>query len=368
MTAQVLSMALPKVLPRALRRKCLPALALAAGLLLTGAAAGQDDSEELWLAVELYLAGDYEGAAEFLMPLASRGSDDARYLVVWDNRSIAKTETYRIWRARIGDVEREHALFRTWMREAADREHLGAVNWLFRTARDLPRKKAFAEIAVERGSPTAMEWLGAYYLGLFNQEHRDFDRAFALFERSLSAGSSDTAVFLGIHYLRGELLPKNLPQAKAFLESAARAGNMGALPPLARLYREGPAEDFPPPEGLKWLYLDRDKNGGDRNSEAIEIFEAEVGQEAATAARVAADEWWRGHLANLGTDLGRSKAWLQLNYPEIDWELWQIVFLADNVQCPAPRLRDKIDSSYMESPAYHICMERGLSSYGLKPS
>ncbi len=361
-------MAMLRVRAFAARSAFLAGLALGLAVLSAGAARTQDYSEELWLAVELYLAGDYEGAAEYLMPLASRGSDDARYIVVWDNRSIARTESYRIWRARIGDVEREHALFRTWMREAADREHLGAVNWLFRTARDLPRKKAFAEVAVERGSPTAMEWLGAYYLGLFSPDHRDLDRAFALFERSLSAGSSDTAVFLGIHYLRGELLPQNLPQAKAFLESAARAGNMGALPPLAKLYQEGPASDFPPADGLKWLYLDRDKNGGDRNSKVIAVFEEQVGPEAAQAARQAADEWWRGHFANVGTDLGRSRAWLYQNYPDIKWELWQIVFLADNVQCPAPRLRDKVDSNYQESAVYHICMERGLSSYGLKPS
>lgn len=348
-----------------LRPACGAILALALTLPLSAGA--KQPSEELMLGVELYLVGDYEGAAEFLMPLAARGEDDARYLLVWDNANFAETEAYRIWRARIGAVEREHALFRSWMREAADREHLGAINWLFRSSRDLARKKAFAELAVERGAPSAMEWLGAYYLGLFSSDHRDVDRAFALFERALSLGHSDTAVFLGIHYLRGELLPKNPVQALAFLESAARAGNVGALPPLAQLYREGPASDFPPADGLKWLYLDSDKNGGDRHAKAIAIFEAEVGPDAAKAARRAANDWWLGHFDNTATQLGRARAWLRDNYPNDDWEQWQIIFLADNVQCPRPRLRDMVDWRYLDSAIYHLCMERGLASYGLKP-
>ena len=330
-------------------------------------ARAQAASDELLLAVDLYLAGEYEGAAEFLVPMASRGIDDARYLIVWDNNNFAKTRPYRIWRERIGEVEREHALFRTWMREAADRGHLGAINWLFRSSRDLPRKKAYAELAVERRSPSAMEWLGAYYLGLFSPAHRDIDRAFALFEQALSLGSSDTAVFLGIHYLRGELLPRNPVEALAFLESAARAGNIGALPPLAKLYREGPASDFPPADGLKWLYLDNDKNGGDRNAKAIAIFEAEVGAEGTKAARQAANDWWLGHFGNQATQLGRARAWLAANYPNETWEHWQIIFLADNVQCPRPRLRDVVDWRYQDSALFHICMERGLASYGLKP-
>ena len=330
-------------------------------------AMAEEASDDLVLAVELYLAGDYEGAAEYLMPLARRGVDDARYLLVWDNSNFAKTRPYRIWRQRIGDVDREHALFRTWMREAADRDHPGAMSWLFESARDLPRKKAFAEVAAERGETSAMEWLGAYYLGLYSPENRDLDRAFAHLNQALSLGRSDTAVFLGNHYLRGELLPQTPGEALRFLGSAARAGNIGALPTLARLFRQGPASDFPPAEGLKWLYLDNDKNGGDRNAEAIQVFEAEVGPTATRAARRAADDWWYSRFSDPDSDLGRTRAWLATNYPNESWKQWQIIFLADNVTCLAPRLRDVVDWRYEDSGLYHLCMERGLASYGLKP-
>lgn len=342
---------------------------LVAALLATPSSQAVTDeaSDDLILAVELYLAGDYEGAAEFLMPLARRGVDDARYLLVWDNRNFAKTRPYRIWRQRIGEVEREHALFRTWMREAADRNHAGALGWLFESARDLPRKKAFAEVAAERGETSAMEWLGAYHLGLFSPDHRDVDRAFAYLNEALAAGRSDTAIFLGNHYLRGELLPQNPGEALRFLDSAAALGNIGALPTLARLFRQGPVSDFPPAEGLKWLYLDNDKNGGDRNAEAIAVFEAEVGPAATEAARRAADDWWYDRFSDPANDLGRTRAWLAANYPDESWEQWQIIFLADNVQCLAPRLRDVVDWSYEDSGLYHLCMDRGLASYGLKP-
>lgn len=362
-------MALLRLNARRLCAASVTGLFMVAALLATPAskAVAEEASDDLVLGVELYLAGDYEGAAEFLMPLARRGVDDARYLLVWDNGNFAKTRPYRIWRQRIGEVEREHALFRTWMREAADRDHAGAMSWLFESARDLPRKKAFAEVAAERGETSAMEWLGAYYLGLFSPEHRDLDRSFAYLNQALAAGRTDTAVFLGNHYLRGELLPQNPGEALRFLGSAAEAGNIGALPPLARLFRQGPVSDFPPAEGLKWLYLDNDKNGGDRNAEAIAVFEAEVGPTASRNARRAADAWWSSRFNDPYSDLGRTRAWLAANYPNESWEQWQIIFLADNVHCLEPRLRDMVDWRYEDSGLYHLCMERGLASYGLKP-
>lgn len=108
--------------------------------------------------------------------------------------------------------------------------------------------------AAAAGSAEANHRLGVAYaqgrLGLA----RDDARAAQLFEKAANAGHRRAAVNLGLLYLRGQGVKRDLVQARAWLEKGAADGNPDALYALGRAMEEGDGQAQPDPVRAATLY------------------------------------------------------------------------------------------------------------------
>jgi TPR repeat protein len=173
---------------------------LAALLVAAGAAQAQDSSDiapPLRSAVAAYRNGDLPSAEAALRPLAASDADAAAWL---------------------GAV---------LLDRGAEREGLRLI-----------------QRAADAGSSEGAHRLALVYAQGLPGTPRNDARAYELFLKAASAGHSRAQLNLGILLLRGQGVPRDLVQARAWLEKAAAGGDPQALYTLGRAMSEG-SEQIP---------------------------------------------------------------------------------------------------------------------------
>ncbi|MFO1160837.1 MAG: tetratricopeptide repeat protein [Reyranellaceae bacterium] len=174
---------------------------LAALLVLAGAAEAQDTSDvapALRGAVAAYRKGDLAAAEAALRPLAARDADAEAWL---------------------GAI---------LIDRGAEREGLRLI-----------------QHAADAGSNEGAHRLALVYAQGTAGTKRNDTKAYELFLKAASAGHPRAQLNLGILFLRGQGVPRDLIQARAWLEKAAASGDPQALYTLGRALSEG-TEQVPP--------------------------------------------------------------------------------------------------------------------------
>lgn len=153
---------------------------------------------------------------------------------------------------RAGDLGTAEATFRSMAASNADAEAwLGAVLLDRGLARDGLRH---VQRAAEAGSSEGAHRLAIVYAQGLAGTPRDEARALQLFERAASAGHTRAQINLGILYLRGLGVQRDVVNARAWLEKAAASGDPQALYTLGRAMDEGSEQVAPDPVRAADLY------------------------------------------------------------------------------------------------------------------
>ena len=140
-------------------------------------------------------------------------------------------ETYRA-----GDLAAAEAAFRALASSDADAEAwLGAVQLDRGADREGLRH---IQHAVDAGSSEGAHRLALVYAQGLAGTPRDERRAVELFEKAAAVGHVRAQINLGILYMRGQGVPADLIEARAWLEKAAAGGDPQALYTLGRALSE----------------------------------------------------------------------------------------------------------------------------------
>lgn len=138
---------------------------------------------------------------------------------------------------RAGDPARAEALLRALAPGNPDAEAwLGALLLERGQARDGLRA---IQRAADAGSPEGNHRLALVYAQSLAGQARNDARAAELFEKAAAAGHVRAQINLGILYLRGEGVPRDVVTARSWLEKAAASGDPVALYTLGRALDEG---------------------------------------------------------------------------------------------------------------------------------
>jgi TPR repeat protein len=184
---------------------------LAAMLAVSGAALAQDDASDvapsLRAAVTAYRAGDMPTAEAALRPMAAKDADAQAWLgaVLLDRGN--------------------------------DREGL-----------------RYIQRAADAGSAEGAHRLALVYAQGLAGTPRNENRALELFDKAAAAGHVRAQINLGILYLRGRGVPRDLVNARAWLEKAAATGDAQALYTLGRAMSESSEQTGPDPVRAADLY------------------------------------------------------------------------------------------------------------------
>jgi TPR repeat protein len=153
---------------------------------------------------------------------------------------------------RAGDLGTAEAAFRSMAGSNADAEAwLGAVLLDRGANRDALR---YIQRAADAGSIEGAHRLAIVYAQGLAGTPRDEARALDLFQRAAAAGHTRAQINLGILYLRGLGVPRDIVNARAWLEKAAASGDPQALYTLGRAMDEGSDQIAPDPVRAADLY------------------------------------------------------------------------------------------------------------------
>jgi TPR repeat protein len=153
---------------------------------------------------------------------------------------------------RAGDLGTAEATFRSMAASNADAEAwLGAVLLDRGANRDALRH---IQRAADAGSSEGAHRLAIIYAQGLAGTPRDEARALDLFGRAAAAGHTRAQINLGILYLRGLGVPRDIVNARAWLEKAAASGDPQALYTLGRAMDEGSEQITPDPVRAADLY------------------------------------------------------------------------------------------------------------------
>jgi uncharacterized protein len=156
-------------------------------------------------------------------------------------------ETYRA-----GDLAAAEAAFRALASSDADAEAwLGAVQLDRGADREGLRH---IQHAADAGSSEGAHRLALVYAQGLAGTSRDEKRAVELFEKAAAAGHVRAQINLGILYMRGQGVPADLIQARAWLEKAAAGGDPQALYTLGRALSESMGQAVADPVRAADLY------------------------------------------------------------------------------------------------------------------
>jgi len=153
---------------------------------------------------------------------------------------------------RAGDLGTAEATFRSMAASDADAEAwLGAVLLDRGLAREGLRH---VQRAADAGSSEGAHRLAIIYAQGLAGTPRNELRALELFQKAASAGHTRAQINLGILYLRGLGVPRDIVNARAWLEKAAASGDPQALYTLGRAMDEGSEQIAPDPVRAADLY------------------------------------------------------------------------------------------------------------------
>jgi TPR repeat protein len=153
---------------------------------------------------------------------------------------------------RAGDLAAAEAAFRARAASDADAEAwLGAVQLDRGADREGLRH---IQHAAEAGSSEGAHRLALVYAQGLAGTPRDEKRAVELFEKAAAAGHVRAQINLGILYMRGQGVPADLIQARAWLEKAAASGDPQALYTLGRALSESAGQAAADPVRAADLY------------------------------------------------------------------------------------------------------------------
>jgi len=153
---------------------------------------------------------------------------------------------------RAGDLGTAEATFRSMAASNADAEAwLGAVLLDRGANRDALR---YIQHAADAGSSEGAHRLAIVYAQGLAGTPRNEARALELFDRAAVAGHTRAQINLGILYLRGLGVPRDVVNARAWLEKAAATGDAQALYTLGRAMDEGSEQIAPDPVRAADLY------------------------------------------------------------------------------------------------------------------
>jgi TPR repeat protein len=153
---------------------------------------------------------------------------------------------------RAGDLAAAEASFRSLASSDADAEAwLGAV--LIDRGADREGLRHIQR-AADAGSSEGAHRLALVYAQSLAGTPRNDGRAVELFEKAAAAGHARAQLNLGILYFRGQGVPRDLIQARAWLEKAAAGGDPQAMYALARTMSESTAQAGADPVRAADLY------------------------------------------------------------------------------------------------------------------
>lgn len=153
---------------------------------------------------------------------------------------------------RAGDLGTAEATFRSMAAGNADAEAwLGAVLLDRGLARDGLRH---IQRAADAGSSEGAHRLALVHAQGLAGTPRNEGRALELFLKAAAAGHTRAQINLGILYMRGLGVPRDLVNARAWLEKAAASGDPQALYTLGRAMDEGSEQVAPDPVRAADLY------------------------------------------------------------------------------------------------------------------
>lgn len=153
---------------------------------------------------------------------------------------------------RAGDLAAAEAAFRKLAPSNADAEAwLGAL--LIERGKGRDGMQALQH-ALAAGSTEAAQQLALVYAQGLAGTPRDMTRAVQLFEKAADAGNQRAQLNLGILYFRGQGVPRDLVQARAWLEKAAAEDDPYALYALARSVEESDGSAIADPIRATDLY------------------------------------------------------------------------------------------------------------------
>ena len=152
---------------------------------------------------------------------------------------------------RAGDLAAAEANLRSLAGNADAEAWLGAV-LLDRGAQ--PVALRLIQRAADAGSSEGAHRLALVYAQGLANTPRNEARALELFEKAASAGHTRAQINLGILYMRGLGVPRDLVNARAWLEKAAASGDPQALYTLGRAMDESSEQTGPDPVRAADLY------------------------------------------------------------------------------------------------------------------
>jgi TPR repeat protein len=104
---------------------------------------------------------------------------------------------------------------------------------------------------------------------------RDYQEAFQWFSKAAGQGHPDAQVNLGLMYVRGEGVTKNMDEAVKWFRSSAEQGNSVAQYNLGVCYLQGEGVSTDPQEAYKWLAL-ATSQGDTQAREVLDKLETEL--------------------------------------------------------------------------------------------
>mgnify|MGYP002738644727 CR=1 FL=1 len=125
-------------------------------------------------------------------------------------------------------------------------------------------------------------------------ERKNYPVALKILTELAEQGDAAAQFNLGVMYLNGEGVPRDVSQALTWYHKAAEQGNAVAQFFLGDMYRygEGVPKDYV--QAAKWLYLAK-ANGAAKTDEAIRQIESMMSHQQIEQAQALATQWWQNH-------------------------------------------------------------------------
>ncbi len=120
------------------------------------------------------------------------------------------------------------------------------------TNNNLAKARTLMKVLAERGDIEAQYSLALMYKDEMGNTHSDFTQSIDWLRLAANAGHTDAEFNLGLHYLKGEQVVKNVTEAYVWFNKAAKKGMPRAQFNLALMYEKGMGTSVDHYRSLKW--------------------------------------------------------------------------------------------------------------------